>query len=190
MNTTNSRPGSFRQTNAFAMNYAVLFGLYWVVGLLCFVNSFSFSGASTGFVLVFVSVPFVGFWLLRRFRRRVCGGWLTFSRAYLFSLLLYFYASLLLAAACYVYFEFVDGGAFFNGYMAYLNSPELKELFASGGLEKATGGFSLADMKEMAGMLQELSPVAMAANVLDLSIFSGMLVSLPAALLAMRRSKF
>ena len=97
MNTTNYRPGQFRQTNAFAMNYAVLFGLYWIAGLACFVNSFNIAGASFGFMLVIVTVPFLGMFLVNRFRKRVCGGLLTFTRGYMFSLLLYFYAALLLA---------------------------------------------------------------------------------------------
>ena len=30
---------TFRQTNAFAMNYALPYGMCWIVGMLCFVNS-------------------------------------------------------------------------------------------------------------------------------------------------------
>lgn len=189
MNTTNYRPGQFRQTNAFAMNYAVLFGLYWIAGLACFVNSFNIAGASFGFMLVIVTVPFLGMFLANRFRKRVCGGLLTFTRGYMFSLLLYFYAALLLAVGVYLYFEFLDGGSFFNSYMAYLDSPEVKRLFETGGMEQLSGGISLKDMKNIAEAFQDLSAVAIAANILDFSIFSGLIISLPTALLAMRRPK-
>ena len=189
MNTTNYRPGQFRQTNAFAMNYAVLFGLYWIAGLACFVNSFNIAGASFGFMLVIVTVPFLGMFLVNRFRKRVCGGLLTFTRGYMFSLLLYFYAALLLAVGVYLHFEFLDGGSFFNSYMAYLDSPEVKRLFETGGMEQLAGGISLKDMKNIAEAFQDLSAVAIAANILDFSIFSGLIISLPTALLAMRRPK-
>ena len=101
----------------------------------------------------------------------------------------YFYAALLLAVGVYLYFEFLDGGSFFNSYMAYLDSPEVKRLFETGGMEQLAGGISLKDMKNIAEAFQDLSAVAIAANILDFSIFSGLIISLPTALLAMRRPK-
>ena len=73
--------------------------------------------------------------------------------------------------------------------MAYLDSPEVKRLFETGGMEQLSGGISLKDMKNIAEAFQDLSAVAIAANILDFSIFSGLIISLPTALLAMRRPK-
>ena len=42
---------TFRQTNAFAMNYALPYGMCWIVGMLCFVNSLEHTMLS----LVFLS---------------------------------------------------------------------------------------------------------------------------------------
>lgn len=189
MNTTTQQPGQFRQTNAFAMSYALLFGIYWIAGMLCFVNSFSFQGASLGFMFLFVTTPLLGLYLVFRFRNSVCGGTLPFVRGYLFAILLYFYAALLLALAVYAYFKFFDGGDFFGRYVQYLDSPEVKRMFASGGMDKLTGGISLGEMKNVAEAFQDLSPVTIAANILDFSIFAGLILSLPTALLAMRRAR-
>jgi ABC-type glucose/galactose transport system permease subunit len=73
--------------------------------------------------------------------------------------------------------------------MAYLDSPEVKRLLETGGMEQLAGGISLKDMKNIAEAFQDLSAVAIAANILDFSIFSGLIISLPTALLAMRRPK-
>lgn len=189
MEARRTGPGIFRQTNAFAMNYGAVFGIYWLAGLACFVNSFRMPGASLGFMLVTLSAPAAGACLVVRFRRRVCGGVLPFSRGYLFSLLMYFYASLLQAAGTYVYFALMDGGSFFNGYIASLDSPAVKELFGADGAGTIAGGVTLAEIKEMASALQDLSPVAIAANVLDLSLFAGILISIPTALLTMRHAQ-
>ena len=67
-----------------------------------------------------------------------------------------FYAALLLAVGVYLYFEFLDGGSFFNSYMAYLDSPEVKRLFETGGMEQLAGGISLKDMKNIAEAFQDL----------------------------------
>ena len=56
-------------------------------------------------------------------------------------------------------------------------------------MEHLAGGISLKDMKNIAEAFQDLSAVAIAANILDFSIFSGLIISLPTALLAMRRPK-
>lgn len=189
MNQDKMPSGHFRQTNAFAMNYALPFGIYQIAGLLCFVNGFTHSNAMLGFMFVFVSTPFVAYYFVLRFRSRACEGVLPLGRGYMFSLLLYFYAALLLALAVYLYFEFVDGGRFFAGYVQYLDSPEVKRLFANGGMEQMFGGLSLKEMKTVAETLEELSSVAVAANILDFNIFAGLLLSLPTALLAMIRPK-
>lgn len=182
------QPSPFKQTNAFAMNYALPFGIYWIVGMLCFVSSLHQTLLSLVFYFIFASTPIIGFKLLCRFRDRVCGGTITFARGYLFSLLVYFYAALLLAAAAYVYFQFFDNGAFIDGYLQSLNSPEVKQAFEQESMKHLVNGAGLLDLKNALETMQSVSPVVYAANILDLNIFLGLLLSIPAALLAMRRN--
>lgn len=181
-------PNTFRQTNAFAMNYALPYGMCWIVGMLCFVNSLEHTMLSLVFYLVFASTPVMGYLLLCKFRDSVCDGVMSFGRGYLFSILLYFYAALLLSAACYVYFQFFDNGAFIDGYLQGLDSPEVKEAFKMESMRQLTDGKGLDDMKNVLETMQSVSPVTYAANLLDINIFLGLILSLPASLLAVRRT--
>ncbi len=183
-----TQPSAFRQTNAFAMNYALPFGALWIAGLMCFVHFLQLPVLQLVFMAIFVSTPVWGYVLLCRFRDRVCGGIISFTRGYLFSLLVYFYASLLLAAACYVWFQFFDHGAFIDGYLSMLDSPEVREAFKEQSVKQMTGGTGLDEMRGMLQQMQMASPVAYAANILDLNIFLGLVLSLPASLLAARRT--
>mgnify|MGYP004638605031 FL=1 len=182
------QPSPFRQTNAFAMNYALPYGIYWIIGMLCFVNSLNNSLFSLVFYFVFASTPVIGYMLLCRFRERVCDGVISFGRGYLFSLLLYFYAALLLAAACYVYFQFFDHGAFIDQYLQMLNSPEVKQAFEQESMKQLTDGRGLDDIKDIMEKMQSIPPVTYAANLLDINIFLGLVLSLPASLLAVRKT--
>lgn len=187
------QPNPFRQTNAFAMNYAVPFGAWWIVGMLCFVYSLREPSLSICFYFIFASTPVVGYMMLCRFRNRVCGANITFGRAYLFSLLTYFYAALLLAMACYVYFRFFDHGEFISGYLKAIDSPEMKQALKQESIRQLMGGAEIDDLKRVLESIQTVSPVVYAANILDLNIFVGLVLSVPAALLAarhrLRRSK-
>lgn len=181
------QPNPFRQTNAFAMNYAVPFGLWWIAGFLCFVYSMRVPPLSIVFYFVFASTPVIGYMLLCRFRNRVCGGGIAFGRGYLFSLLIYFYAALLLAFVCYLYFQFLDHGAFVSGYLDAIDSPEVRRAFEQESMRRLTGGTGIADLRHALEAIQTVSPVVYAANILDINIFLGLVLSVPAALLAARR---
>ena len=188
MNADNHRitraPNPFRQTNAFAMNYALAFGLYWIVGFVCFVQSPTHQFLSLLFYFIFASAPVAGYFHLKRFRDRVCGGQIAFGRAYLFTILLYFYAALLLAAACYVYFAFIDHGAFFDSYIQLLSSPEAQQMVSANGGKLPAAGISLNELKSAFEQIQALSPVVYAAHILDLNIFIALILALPTALFA------
>ncbi len=183
------QPSPFKQTNAFAMNYALPYGFYWIFGMLCFVCSPNQTLFSLAFYFVFASTPIIGYKLLCRFRDRVCGGAITFSRGYLFTLLVYFYAALILAAAVYVYFQFFDNGTFIDNYLQALDSPEVKQAFQQESMKQLVNGAGLKDLKSALEAMQSVSPVVYAANILDLNIFLGLLLSVPTALLAMRRNE-
>lgn len=188
MEQNQTQPSVFKQTNAYAMNYAVPYGIYWTAGMLCFVNSMDYTMLSLVFYFIFASAPVAGYMLLARFRDKVCGGTITFGRGYLFSLLTYFYAALLLAAACFAYFQFFDHGAFIDGYLRMLDSPEVKQAFEQESMRQLTNGNGLQDLKKALSEIQSVPPAAFAANILDFNIFIGLLLSIPTSLLAARRT--
>lgn len=182
-------PNQFRQTNAFAMNYALFFGLYWIVGLLCFVKSPAYPILSFVFYFIFASIPVVGYILLKRFRDTVCGGKISFGRGYFFTVLIYFYAALILSLACFVYFAYFDHGAFFDSYIREFSSPEMKQIVDANGGKFPAAGVSINEIKAAFEQIKSLSPTVYAANLLDLNIFFALILALPTALFASAPSK-
>ena len=73
----------------------------------------------------FFTAPFVGGIQSYRFKQTAAGEPYTLGQLYVHGVLLYLYASIWLAVAIYVYFAFLDGGAFFGAYLDYLHRPEV-----------------------------------------------------------------
>ncbi len=106
----------FRLANAGAMRQGVFFGLWWVMGFACVIGSFSAPLLALLTFFFFVSTPVLGGVLAVRFSRDSGRTDLSVGRLYLYGVLLYFYASIWLAVAVYVYFAFMDDGFFFGCY--------------------------------------------------------------------------
>lgn len=189
MNQQQMQPNTLRQTNAFAMYYALPYGIYWIIGALCFVGSLGHTFLSFVFYFVFASTPVIGYALLKRFRDGACGGVISFGRGYLFCIMLYFYAALLLSVAGYVYFRFFDHGSFIGGYLQMLDSEEAKLTFDQANLKQLMNGGGIDDLKQVLEQMRTLSPVVYAANLLDMNIFFGLLLAVPTALLGMRNAR-
>lgn len=193
MNMMRRQPGLFRQTNAFAMQSGLVLGVWMIATFALETGSARSEGLAVLFLLGAVGVPITGWQLVRHFRNRVCGGYITFARAYVFSLLLYFYAAVLLAAAVYVYFRFMDHGALMQSYIAYLDRPDVAEQLSSPAAQQALRSWpvhSVSQMQAMLGQMQSLNPTVWAANALNMTIFGGALCSLVVGLVTMRRPKF
>ena len=173
----------FYQTNAFAMQYGMVFGAIWCIGFFSFIFYLQYPMLLLVCLFATLSVPFIGIKLTKIFRAQVSqSGTLSFRRAYLFSLLLYLYASILLALLTYVYFEYLDGGMFLNSYEAFLSSPEVQQQLSTPEMQQLlnsmTEGKTLNSIVEV---LRSFSPITIAANTLDSNIFFGLILSLPTA---------
>ena len=167
-----------RQTNAFAMQYGMIYGLYWCLSFL-FLVSTQPSLQSLGTIL-FISTPFVGFYLARRFSATVrSDGPVTYGRCYIFSLLTYCYATAILAITSYCYFRFIDHGHFIAYNLEILDRPDVKQLFASPDVRNQMGGLKIDDLKTA---LQSLTPISITASVINMSILAGLFLSIPTAL--------
>lgn len=92
-----------------------------------------------------------------------------------------FFASLLTAAAHYVYFRFID-----NGYLmgTYLEQMENLKSTLTGDLEA-----SVDQLIRNLDIIASMSPLQLTLQLIFQNIFYGAILSLPTALLAMRRKK-
>ena len=98
---------------AFARNDGAYLAVLWIVSFACICIGLRAPFLGTlGTTMAFLS-PFFIFRRIQSFRDHVREGVLSYWSGYVYSMSMFFYASLLLAIVQYVYFAFIDGGAFF-----------------------------------------------------------------------------
>ena len=131
---------TFRQTNAFAMQYGAVMGVWGLVANACFVGSFSMPGLSMLFLLLSVSSPVLAVFLTRRFRAHVAPqGPFLFHQAFLHTLLMGVYAAIWVAFGVYIYLAYFDHGYIFDAYLNSLNDPALQEQMQQLGVIRIIG---------------------------------------------------
>lgn len=100
----------------YAMHFGTYMGVYWIVKFILFPLGFHIPFCSFLFIIMTLSVPFVGYFYTRMYRDKICNGSIRFSHAVIFNVFMYMFASLLVAMAHYIYFQFIDHGFIINSY--------------------------------------------------------------------------
>lgn len=182
---------TFRQTNAFAMQYGAVMGVWGLVANACFVGSFSVPGLSMLFLLLTVSSPVLAVFLTRRFRGHVAPqGPFMFHQAFLHTLLMGVYAAIWVALGVYVYLAYFDHGFIFDAYLNSLTDPalqaEMERLGMTEQIAMMTGGGTPTDFVKA---LQAIPPANYAAMTLYMNLLLAPLISLFVAM-ACRRSGY
>ena len=175
---TQNQPISLQQT---AMYFGTHMGLFWIIKFTFLPLGFTIPLLQLLFVLLTFFVPILGYLYARKFRNRYCGGSITFSRAFAFTVLMYLFAALLAAVAHYIYFRYIDNGFLIDSYIGQLEAmkptatEELKE-----SIDQFIEGFSL---------ISSLSPIQLTFQLISQNFLYGTLLALPTALLVMRRKR-
>lgn len=173
---TQNQPISLQQTS---MYFGTLMGIFWIIKFTFLPLGFTIPLLQLLFVLLTFFVPILGYLYARKFRNRYCGGSITFSRAFAFTVLMYLFAALLAAVAHYIYFRYIDNGFLIDSYIGQLEAmkptatEELKE-----SIDQFIEGFSL---------ISSLSPIQLTFQLISQNFLYGTLLALPTALLVMRR---
>lgn len=163
----------------------MIFGLIWCVSFLFLVRG-SVSLNAVAHPLI-IAMPFLGFWFARKFRHDVQNdGQVTYWRGYFFSLLLYLYATTILAIVSFLYFKFMDHGAFALKNIALMDSQEMKDLFSMPQMQSSLNGMTREDFKTL---FRELTPSTFAALVINFNVFLAFILAIPTAFFAMTKKK-
>jgi len=164
-----------------AMRFGTMMGIFWIIKFSFLPMGFKIPLLQLLFIFMTLFVPILGYIYIRKYRERYCGGELSFLRGWVFSLYMYFFASLLTAAAHYIYFQFID-----NGYLTGTYMDQLENLKATltGDLETSVDQL-IQNLESIASM----SSLQLTMQLIFQNIFYGAILSLPTALLAMRRKK-
>lgn len=174
-----------------AMNLGAVLGVYYIGKFCLFPLSLHSTLAATLFLGLTLMVPFLVFRLTRLYRDRYLGGSIDFSRAFIFTLYVMGFGSLLAAAAHYIYFAYIDGGAIVNALeqsISQLTAIDLSTLEGTEGSESAIAQFNqyIELMRNTTSQLSAMTPIEMTMGMLSNNVSWAIVIALPIALFAKR----
>ena len=161
-----------------AMRYGTLMGIFWTLKFVLFPMGMQSPLLLMAFFLLTLIVPVAGFFLVRQYRDRECGGVLNFSRAFLFTSFMYLFAALFATIAHYVYFRYIDGGLIVNTYQDMITQMEA--------IATADMKASLDQFQQALDIIAALSPLEISIQLITQNVFYCTLIALPTALLVKR----
>lgn len=164
-----------------AMRYGTVMGIFWTLKFVLFPMGMQSPLLLMAFFLLTLIVPVAGFFLVRQYRDRECGGVLSFSRAFLFTSFMYLFAALFATIAHYVYFRYIDGGLIVNTYQDMLTQMEA--------IATADMKASLDQFQQALDIIASLSPLEISIQLITQNVFYCTLIALPTALLVKRNPK-
>ncbi|WP_017142366.1 DUF4199 domain-containing protein [Bacteroides finegoldii] len=166
----------------YAMHFGTYMGAYWILKFILLPLMFAIPFFQLLYVILTLAVPIIGYYYVKIYRDKVCGGAIQFSHAVLFTIFMYMFASLLVAVAHYIYFQFIDHGFIFNTLADFWNqaieqSPALQE--------------NKELMKDMfdADKINSLSAIDITMQMLSSDVFFGSILAIPTGLMVMKKAK-
>ena len=180
---------NFAQLNAYAMQYGAVLGGWMIALLALWYASLRVDALSWGVALMWVGSPVLAWYLTVRCRHDIgAESPFGFSKAYLHTLAMGVYASLVVAAFVYLYLAFLDGGSVWARYEAYLNRPDVAEqLQASGLLEQLAPVTGQPTAEAFVNSLRAIPAATYALATIYMNLFVAPVVSVPVALFAKAR---
>ncbi|MCK9159420.1 MAG: DUF4199 domain-containing protein, partial [Bacteroidaceae bacterium] len=79
----------------YAMKYGTYMGIFWIVKFILFPLGFTQPILSLLFIILTLGVPFLAYFLVKKYREEACGGYIRFTHALVFTIFMFMFASLL-----------------------------------------------------------------------------------------------
>ena len=176
-----------------AMNTGAVVGLYYIGKFCLFPLSLHSTLPAMLFLGLTLMVPFLIYRLTRLYRDRYLNGCIDFARALAFALLIMGFGSLLAAAAHYIYFAYIDGGAMVGALEQSIGQLATIDLNALEGTADAEATMAQLDqymelMRTTVAQVKALTPIEMTMGMLSNNVSWSIAVALPVAMfVAMRK---
>lgn len=170
------------QLKAFARIDGAIIGVVWIASFALCIAGMTNPGMSLAGTFLAVASPLLAARRLTVFRDNARDGIISFRRSMAYYILIFFYASLLMALAQYVYFAYMDHGYVLTQYTNALNMAETKQMLAAAGISQTDTENALAQMRL-------ISPIMMALNIMTMNITVGIVLSPLVALVTKRSVK-
>lgn len=163
----------------YAMMFGTYMGVFWILKFVLMPLGMTSPFLLLLFICLTLCVPFLGYYYTKTYRDKVCGGTIGFLHAWVFDVFMYVCAALLTAVAHYVYFRFIDQGYMLDTCRQMLNTLATEDV---PGMEDY-----VKQMKTNLDMMSSFTPTDIILGMLSTNIYYCSLLSIPTALLAMRR---
>ena len=170
---------AYIQLKAFARIDGVVLGALWLFGFACFIGMFHYPTCGMLCMIIALMTPFLVAMRVGRFRDHVLDGFISFRRAFGYSLYVFFYGSLILALGVAVYFHFFDHGFVADQFNLLFSSPDV-------GAYARRLGYSDALIQASIDAWKDARPIDMALQTIMSSIMLGCIVSVIIALVKRR----
>lgn len=168
-------PAEYVQLKAFARIDGVRLALLWVASFTCYIVGIANPLYGMVAIVLMIATPFLVSRRLVKFRDESLGGAISFGRGWGYSVYVFFYASILLALAQYVYFAYIDQGYLLSSFTEALSSSEAKQMVEQYGAQQM--------IQESMEELSQMRPIDYVLNILTVNIFIGAVLGLPIAAL-------
>lgn len=166
---------SYRQQRAYAAQYGFIVGLIWIASFSLFIIGLTQPLMGNLSLLVgILSIAATGY-LVRKFRHEVAP--LRFWHTWWMATQIFMYASLLMAAAQFIYFRYIDNGLLVDTYASIMQQPEAVAM-----LQSMMPGENVEQVgTEVIGLLQSISPIQLTFEFLIYNLMSSFIFAFPAA---------
>ena len=165
----------------YAMRYGTAMGIFWACKFVLFPLGMSMPLLLIFFFILTLSVPILGYLFVRKYREQQCEGVLNFSRAYIFTIFMYMFASLFVAVIHYLYFRYMDNGMIVNTYQGMIDQMNA---VATGDMKE-----SLEQFRTALDVVSSLTPLEITLQLLTQNVFYCTILAIPTGLLVMRNKK-
>lgn len=165
----------------YAMHFGTYMGIYWILKFILFPIGLTIPFILFLFVGLTLGVPFMGYHYVRMYRNKVCGGYISFMQAWIFTIFMYLFAALLSALAHYVYFRYIDNGFVADTYLKLLNN-------ASGSQSAGMQPY-MEQIEKMIELISSMTPIDITLQLLSQNVFYGTILAIPTALFVMKRNR-
>ena len=165
----------------YAMRYGTVMGIFWACKFVLFPLGMNTPLLLMLFFILTLSVPFLGYAFVKRYREQQCEGILNFSKAYIFTIFMYMFASLFVAVIHYLYFRYMDNGLIVNTYQGMIDQMNA---VATGDMKE-----SLDQFRTALDIVSNLTPLEITLQLLTQNVFYCTILAIPTALLVMRNKK-
>ena len=175
----------YKISREFSLEYGTILGIIWLITFFTCMNGMMGGGAllmlfGMGFMGISALMPFYLAWRYKQHLKP--GDRVPMGIAWLFSALMFFYASIIAGVGEYIYFQYIDKGLAMEYFMQFLSSPETEAQY------KIIGASELLEQSKTAlAELANLTPLDLTLNIFANNLFIALLLSLPVAFVAHRK---